>query len=201
MTRPTRGTSERWLEAAYAALVAGGVEAVRVAPLSDALGLSRTSFYGHFDSREALLDALLDRWRAKNTGNLIARTEAYAESVGEALFNLFDCWIDPALFDADFDRAVRHWALADAATKAAVEEADRQRIDAIAALFERFGRSPEVARIRAYAVYYTQIGYIAMMVREAIPDRIDRMPLYIETFAGEPPSAGEIARFRARHLG
>lgn len=194
-----RGSEDLWLDAAYAILIKAGVDAVKVMPLAETLGLSRTSFYGHFDSREALLDALVARWKAKNTGNLVAQAEAYSESIAEAIFNLFDCWLNPDLFDARFDFAIRTWALADPPLREVLEAVDQERIDAIAAMFARHGFSEEQARVRAYTVYYTQIGYISMMVAEPVDLRIQRMPLYIEVFAGVVPTEAEVARFSARH--
>jgi AcrR family transcriptional regulator len=105
-----RGSREGWLEAAYESLLESGVDAVRILPLSKRLGLSRTSFYWFFRDRDALLAALIDRWRAKNTGNLVKRAESYAESIAEAILNVFDCWLDPSLFDSRFEFAVRSWA-------------------------------------------------------------------------------------------
>ena len=71
-----RGSPETWLGAAQDALLEGGVDAVRILPLAKRLGLSRTSFYWFFRDREQLLDALIARWREKNTGNLVGRTQA-----------------------------------------------------------------------------------------------------------------------------
>ncbi len=194
-----RGTPDHWLEAAHAVLVESGVDQVRPGLLAERLGLSRTSFYGHFDSRDDLLAALVERWQQKNTANLIARCDAYADSLAEALFNLFDCWLSPDLFDAGLDVAVRNWALGDAALRDLLEQNDRARLVAITALFTRFGQPPDLAEVRALTVYYTQIGYIAMMVQEPAELRIARMPLYIQTFSGVAPTEAEIARFRARH--
>lgn len=194
-----RGSPEHWLEAAHALLVEAGVDQVRPGLLAERMGLSRTSFYGHFDSRDDLLAALVERWQKKNTTNLIARCEAYADSLSEALFNLFDCWLSSDLFDAGLDVAVRNWALGDAALRDLLEQNDRARIAAITAIFARFGQPPDLAEVRALTVYYTQIGYIAMMVQEPAELRIQRMPLYIQTFSGVAPTGAEIARFRARH--
>lgn len=194
-----RGSEELWLDAAYDLLIEAGIDAVKVKPLAERLGMSRTSFYGHFDSREQLLSALIENWKKKNTGNLVARTEAYAETIAEAMYNLFDCWLDPSLFDSKFDFAIRTWALADPELKADLEEVDRVRIDAIADMFARFGFEAEMARVRAYSVYYTQIGYISMMVSEPVDLRIRRMPLYIETFCDKAPTQAETARFAARY--
>ncbi|MCX7302026.1 MAG: TetR/AcrR family transcriptional regulator [Rhodobacterales bacterium] len=198
-TKGWRGSADLWLDAAYQMLIESGVDQVKLGPLAERLGLSRTSFYGHFDSRESLLAELIHRWQARNTGNLIARTEAYAESISEALFNLFDCWLMPDLFDARLDFAVRNWALGDPTLRATLEQTDRDRIAAITAMFARFGFPAEEAQVRAYTVYYTQIGYISMMVRETVDLRIRRMPIYVRTFAGVEPKPAEIARFMSRH--
>lgn len=195
-----RGTPDLWLDAAQALLLSGGIDAVKVMPLARALGLSRTSFYWHFESREALLDALLQRWRDKNTGNLVSRTHAFAETITEAVFNLFDCWLDQDLFDAEFDFAVRAWAHGSPEVQEAIDAADRQRIEAIAGMFMRFGFSSTQAETRAMTLYYTQIGYIAMRVEESESLRIDRMPDYIEIFTDFAPTASEVERFRARHV-
>ncbi|HSG56974.1 MAG TPA: hypothetical protein VLA45_16115, partial [Paracoccaceae bacterium] len=58
----------------------------------------------------------------------------------------------------------------------------------------------EDARIRAFTIYYTQVGYVSMMVQEDTQVRVDRMPNYIEVFTGRSPTASEVERFRARHL-
>ena len=194
-----RGSEDLWIDAAYSLLVETGVESVKVMTMAKALGLSRTSFYWHFPDREALLDALIRRWRDKNTGNLIARTELYAATIAEAVFNLFDCWITPDLFDARLDFAIRNWAQTAPELKRVLEQADAARIDAIRTMFERHGFSAVQADIRARNVYLTQVGYIAMMTEEPLDMRLARMPVYVETFTGRPPDPSDTERFMARH--
>lgn len=194
-----RGSAELWLDAAYTMLVESGIESVKVMPLAKALNMSRTSFYGHFKDREALLDALIRRWQEKNTGNLVTQTEVYAETITEAVFNLFDCWIDSELFDARMDFAVRNWAQQAPELKKILQQTDKDRITAIRSMFARFGFNEEQADSRAHTVYYTQIGYISMMVDEAIPERLKKMPAYVENYTGSNPAENEIARFMARH--
>lgn len=194
-----RGSAEIWLNAAHGALTELGVDAVTISELSRRTGLTRTSFYWHFKDREALLDALVICWEQKNTGNLITRAEAYAESVTEAMFNLFDCWLDPDLFDADFDLAIRNWARNDTALQGRLDLADAKRFDAISRMFERFDYAPIQAQVRSRSILYTQIGYISMQISEDWQQRISRMPAYIEVFTGHRPRDGEIRRFEARH--
>ncbi len=130
-TKPPRASEDMWLEAALEVLCeSGGVEAVKVMPLAQRLGLTRTGFYWHFKDRDALLEAMITRWEDKNTGNLIARCAAYAETIGEALFNLFDCWLDADLFDARLDLAVRNWARNNPALQVRLDRADAARLAA-----------------------------------------------------------------------
>lgn len=194
-----RGSEEVWLDAAYKMLIESGVESVKVMSLAEALNMSRTSFYWHFNDRKALLDALIQRWKSRNTDNLIARTEQYAETITEAVLNLFDCWIDPELFDARMDFAIRNWAHHSPELKVILDQTDEERIDAIRAMFRRFDFSVEQSDIRAHTVYYTQIGYISMMVEEPIEKRLEHMPAYVENFAGQYPTESEVARFLSRH--
>lgn len=194
-----RGSPELWLEAAYEALLSSGVDAVRILPLARKLGLSRTSFYWFFKDRDALLAALLSRWRDKNTGSIVRQAQAYAESIAEAMLNVFDCWLDESLFDAQFEFAVRSWALQSDDILAEVRRADQLRLDALRALFERFGHDALSADVRARTTYLVQIGYISMQTQEKIAERMARIPHYVEIFTGEPPQQRELDRFHARH--
>ncbi|MBY0352043.1 TetR/AcrR family transcriptional regulator [Tabrizicola sp.] len=199
--RGWRGTPDLWLDAAYALLVEGGVEAVKVMPLAERLGLSRTSFYWHFPDREALLAGLVMRWQAKNTGNLVARCETPAATIAEALLNLFDCWYDDELFDSRLEFAMRTWSLTDTAVAAAMSQADATRVSAITALFRRFGYGEAEADTRARTLYLTQVGYIAVRSEEDLAVRMERNPAYVLTFSGVAPTEAEDAAFRARHTG
>lgn len=198
--RGWRGSAELWLDAAYDLLVESGVESVKVMPLAERLGLSRTSFYWHFPDREALLAGLVTRWEAHNTANLVARTEMPAATITEAVLNLFDCWIWPDLFDSRLEFAIRKWALTDPALAARLAGADARRLAAIKAMFQRFGYPEDEADIRAHTVYLTQIGYISMRFDESLGPRLDRIPPYALTFTGKAPSPAEVAAFRQRHI-
>ena len=194
-----RASEKMWLDAALALLIDAGVDAVKVMPLAKELGLTRTGFYHHFRDREALLDAMIARWEEKNTGNLVARCEAYAETICEAMFNLQDCWIDRSLFDAPLDNAIRHWSRNDIALKDRLDEADARRKSAISAMFQRHGYSEADAEVRTMAILYTQVGYISMEIEEDPDGRIDRVPAYVELFTGQHPTNAEIKRFRSRN--
>ena len=197
--RGWRGTPEIWLDAAYALLVEGGVEAVKVMPLAAKLGLSRTSFYWHFADREALLAGLIARWQSQNTANLIARTQAPALTIAQAMLNVNDCWITPALFDSRMEFAIRTWALTDSALAEVLQAADLDRVQALTAMFETFSYPPHEAQVRAQTVYLTQVGYISMRTEESLEFRLHNIPDYVLIFTGKAPTAAELAAFRSRN--
>lgn len=194
-----RGSPEMWLQAACDALLESGVEAVKILPLARRLRISRTSFYWFFQDREALLEALVGRWRDKNTGGIVRQSEAYAESLAEAMLNVFDCWLDDDLFDSRFEFAVRSWALQSPDILAQVQQADQARIEALTRMFRRFGHSRDTADVRARTTYLIQIGYITMQSQEDLAVRMRRIPDYITIFTGQAPEQRELDRFFARH--
>lgn len=194
-----RGSPEVWLQAASDALLEHGVEAVKIQPLAKRLGISRTSFYWFFKDREELLSALVARWRDKNTGNLIQQTQAYAESLAEAMLNVFDCWLNKNLFDSQFEFAVRSWALQAPEILSEVRQADQMRIEALTRMFVRFGFDETVADVHARTTYLVQIGYISMQSAEDIALRMKRIPEYIAIYTGQMPQKRELDRFFARH--
>jgi AcrR family transcriptional regulator len=193
-----RGSADIWLDAAYESLLDGGIESVRILPLAKKLNLSRTSFYWFFKDREQLLRSLLDRWKAKNTRHWIERTEAYAESVCEAMLNVVDCWFDDTIFDSRYEAAIRNWAQQSPEVAREMADDDARRIGALTAMFERFGYKPPSADVRARAMYYTQLGYVSTQPNEALPQRMSRIADYVEVFTGVRAEQRELDRFFAR---
>ncbi|BBI54210.1 TetR family transcriptional regulator [Vreelandella olivaria] len=198
-TPAAKGSQDVWLDAAFELLLESGVDSVRILPLAKRLKLSRTSFYWFFKDREALLEALIARWREKNTQGLVQQTEAYAENIVEAMLNVFDCWLNPQLFDSPLEFAMRSWALQSASVVSEIDAADATRIEALARMFQRYGYDPLAANVRGRTIYLTQIGYISMNTQESLEVRMQRIPAYVEIFTGQPPGSRELQRFHARH--
>jgi len=194
-----RATRDVWLEAAYEMFVCDGIEAVKIMPLAKRLNLTRTGFYWHFKDLSELHDAIVDIWQARNTGVLLERCAMPADSLCAALFNLIDCWIDPNLFDAPLDLAIRNWARNDPKLQSSVDESDKTRVDAVQAIFERFGLQSEAAHYRALTTILTQTGYYSMQFKEPRIQRAIAGCHYVEVFAGKQPTKQEAEDFLARH--
>jgi AcrR family transcriptional regulator len=192
-----KATRDDWLDVALSALALEGVDHVTVLALSERLGVSRSSFYWYFKNRDELLDALLDRWNRLNTRSIVAQAEQPAASVNEAVCNVFRCWVSPTIFSPRLDFAVREWARRSAHVRNALDRSDRVRTEALKALFVRFGYEDRDAFVRARVLYYMQIGYYALDLREAIEGRLNLTPHYLKAFTGVDPNEAEIDVFRA----
>ncbi len=196
--RGWRGSPEVWLDAAYDALLQGGVDAVKVMPLANRLKLSRTSFYWFFKDRKQLLNGLLDRWNIRTTQPLIAATTEYAHSETEAMLNVIFTFLEGQAFDSAMELAVRSWAQQDESVVARLQQADAERLAALTAMLERWGHDPQDADVRARTIYLVQVGYISMQVQEPIDTRLERFPSYVEIYTGKRPPEHEMDRFKAR---
>ena len=192
--KATRGD---WIAGALSVLAIEGVGRVTVLNLSDRLGVSRSSFYWYFKNRDELFDALLARWEGLNTRAILTQAGAPAVSINEAVCNVFRCWIDPEIFSPRLDFAVREWARRAPKVRKALDRSDSDRTAAIKAMFERFGYRDEDALVRARVLYYTQIGYYALDIKEPMEARLKLTPHYLETFTGARPREEDLASLRA----
>jgi AcrR family transcriptional regulator len=195
----TKATREDWLRVALDTLVSDGVEQVKVMPLAAKLLVSRSSFYWYFKSRQDLLTALLDIWRDTNTKAIVDQSALASKTIGEGVFNIFQCWVDERLFDPRLDFAVREWSRRSGPVRRVVDMADEERVEAIKALFLRHGYEDTDAFVRARVLYFMQIGYYALELNESLEYRARYSAAYVRSFTGEEPSEEDVGRFLA-HL-
>jgi len=193
----TKVTREDWLAAALDTLIERGVEQVKVLTLAQRLQVSRSSFYWYFKGRQDLLDQLLQKSQA-NTANIVARAEAPAAGIVEGVLNIFDCWVDPALFDPRLDFAIREWARRSRSIRKAVDREDATRVAALKSLFQRHGYAEADAFVRARVLYFTQLGYYALDLKETPAERLALVVPYLRAFTGEDPAASAVEHFVAR---
>lgn len=196
-----RVTRQHWLDLALDVLVSDGIERVKVLTLAARMGVSRSSFYWYFRSRQDLLDALLRHWQDRNTAALVAQAEAPAETVTGAVCNVFRCTVDPDLFDTRLDFAVRDWARRSGRVRNLLDRSDARRIEALRAMFARYGyREPE-ALARARVLHSMQLGDDMARPDEPPDQRLAMVPHYLRVIAGREPRPAEIEAFNAAARG
>src|SRR3546814_1971029 len=86
--RKGRLSAEDWAQAALDLIAENGVAAVAVEPLARRLGVTKGSFYWHFPSRDALLQAALERWESVEQEAVFGPLETIPDP-RERLRNLF----------------------------------------------------------------------------------------------------------------
>lgn len=188
-------TREDWLNMARDTLVRDGVAQVKILTLADRMGVSRSSFYWYFQNRNDLLLALLKDWETRNTATIIDHCKKPAANISEAVCNFFRCFLDPSKFDTGLDFAVREWARRDEALRNRVDAADSLRLASVKHMFIAQGFGPDDADARARILYFMQLGYHALDVREPMAERLARIRPYLTGFTGEMPDDDALQAF------
>jgi AcrR family transcriptional regulator len=156
--KPVRLDAAAWIAAAFDALAAGGIDAVRVEPLAKALGITKGSFYWHFADRGALFDAMLAAW----ADGRIAAIREQAAGRGEpaaVLRALADLYIRHAnVRGLSIELAIRSLARADERAANAVRSVDRERLQHVAQLFAGLGWPRAEAQARSVLFYSYLFG-------------------------------------------
>ncbi len=160
-----------WIEAAFDALAAGGIDAVRVDPLAKQLGVTRGSFYWHFADRAALHTAMLKEWRKRASYRIASRIESRASTPDERLKQTLALPNSTSRSKraAAIELAIRLWAGRDTVAAKAVKHIDRVRLDYYAKLYGDMGFAPAKARQQAY-VFYAALMAQAFIVTDQDTD-------------------------------
>jgi len=156
--KPARLDAEAWIAAAFDALAAGGIDAVRVEPLAKVLDITKGSFYWHFADRRALLDAMLSAWAE---GRIAAiREQATARGAPQAVLgNLADLYTRHAnVRGLTIELAIRSLARTDETAAKAVRGVDRERLRHVGELFCALGWPSAQAQARAILFYSYLFG-------------------------------------------
>jgi AcrR family transcriptional regulator len=180
-------TPEAWIAAATEVLVDRGIDHVRVDLLASGLKVTRGSFYWHFRDREDLLRRVLQAWRESATEQLTARL---AQAGADAPTRLRDVISLPfrgraAARGARIELAIRAWARRDATARAAVDEADAQRIAYHEQIFAALGFAADEARRRAFMLYSVEVAESLLHRQGHATERAERRR-FVEQLLQQP---------------
>lgn len=167
--RPPRVTREQWVEAATTAFRAEGLGAVRVEAVARALGVTKGSFYWHFDDRRALVDAVVERWEAEQTEDVIARTTAEGDP-RDRLAALF-CEVAARSARRGGERRL-YLEAAGEGVQDAVRRVTARRVEHVTGLLVDLGLPADVARARAVVSLAAAVG--ADQLADVLPAGTDR---------------------------
>lgn len=132
-----------WIDAAIAMLAEDNVEALRVDTLAEKLGVTKGSFYWHFEGREDLLSAVVERWRLRMTSETRALIVDTSGTPWERLERLIRIAVSHRqdVPGGPFEMTLRDWARRDAKVAAVVHEVDTERVNFLRQLYREAGLS------------------------------------------------------------
>jgi len=153
----------RWVDTAIDLLAKEGITGLRVEVLAKRCGVTKGSFYWHFKDRRALLDAVLERWKAGRIRDIEKTTAVTPGKERDTLHYAIE------VYGASRNRkgmaielAVRDWARHDTDAAGVVEQVDLYRLECTRKLFVAAGMSDAEAKSRSLLLYACVFGLSLM---------------------------------------
>lgn len=153
----------RWVDTAIDVLASEGVTGLRVEVLAKRCGVTKGSFYWHFKDRQALLDAVLLRWKEGRIRDIEKTTSVSPGKERDQLH--FAIEVYGAVRNRKgmaIELAIRDWARHDAHAARIVESVDLYRLDCTRKLFVAAGMSDAEAKSRSLLLYACVFGLSLM---------------------------------------
>ncbi len=145
-----------WVRGALDALVDGGIEAVRIDTLAEKLGVTKGSFYHHFESRDELLDAMAADWADNELEAVVEEVSALPGDPEMRMHLVVAIYERRGL--ARYDRAMRAWAQSDSRAEASVRKASDLIERLFVQLFDEMGFDESQSSLRARILMLCGIG-------------------------------------------
>jgi len=153
-----RLSREEWIQGAFDALCTGGIDALKVELLAKHLGVTKGSFYHHFQNRRELHLGLLEEWERLGTSAVIDLVESRSDDPVVRLRSLGRAVFAPNDQTDEIETAIRSWAQHDEAAAAAAARIDARRLVFVSGLLEATGVPKPLAGRRAKLLYRALIG-------------------------------------------
>ncbi len=154
--QPTpRFDREAWLSAALEVIAREGQAKLRVERLASQLGVTKGSFYHHFENRDDFVRSLITYWASAFTDRVIDEVGSMEAPAEERLLRLMQI-IDREGLDR-YDIAFRSWAAQDPAVAEDVRKVDLLRYQFLKSLFVEMGFAETDLddRLRIWLVFHS----------------------------------------------
>jgi AcrR family transcriptional regulator len=164
-----RLSAEAWAEAALDVIAEQGIAALAVESLARRLGVTKGSFYWHFASREALLEAALKRWETRDLEGLAREADRIADP-RERLVDLFRRTSREMRTHVIYSALLK--ALDHPAVRPVMQRLSQRRIQYLALAFRALGLGRRDALNRARLAYAAYVGFLQLILQLRL-QRID----------------------------
>ena len=142
---------EDWINCAITELKLHGHQAISPSKLATCLGVTRGSFYHHFQSSSAFSRAVLLEWVSRNTEQGFDSAEKNSLTEVEKLEKVMEfAWSS----DAELEVAVREWATVSEEAKQCVAKTDEKRLSELTRLYQSVAKSEQKGSSMAKIAFY-----------------------------------------------
>jgi AcrR family transcriptional regulator len=150
----TDAKGDAWIEAGFAEIARSGVEGVRVEVLAKNLGVTKGGFYRRFKDRAALLEGMLQSWRAGRIAAIEQQASLDGATARHRLQSLIRLYSERMNTEGmAIELAIRQWARCDEAAAEAVASVDAARLKNVGQLYRSTGLTAEQADAQAFLFY------------------------------------------------
>ena len=162
----TRLSVEDWEEAALAMIAEQGVGALAVEALARRLGVTKGSFYWHFRTREALLQAALERWEEYGEREVLSQIESITDPRVRLpeLFRRVAHELQPHRVYAALLKALDHPQVVPVMVRVS-----QRRTEFLTTAFREAGLPPAEALNRARLTYAAYVGFLQLNFTLGLP--------------------------------
>ena len=176
--RNARLSADDWAQAALDQIAEQGVASVAVEPLARRLGVTKGSFYWHFPSRDALLQAALERWEKVEQETVFGSLEKVPDP-RERLRALFQVVAHEATSHIIYSELLK--ALDHPTVAPVIGRVSQRRFDYLTASFRQAGLSRTEAQHRARLAYAAYVGFLQLSLQLHQPRlQHDEFEAYVE---------------------
>lgn len=165
-TERTRLSAEDWELAALHLIAEQGVGALAVEALARQLGVTKGSFYWHFRTREALLNAALERWEQYGESEVINQIEQIADPRKRLpeLFRRVAHELQPHRVYAALLKALDHPQVVPVMARVS-----QRRMEFLTTAYSEVGLKPAEALNRARLTYAAYVGFLQLNFTLGLP--------------------------------
>lgn len=152
-----RKSKQDWVDAGVNCLKNLGPSAISAEKLSKFLGVTRGSFYHHFDSIGEFNQAVLDYWAEASTISRFQLAKEAATTPEEELAQLVEMsWQG----DIDLEIAVRTWGASNEQAQQRIAIIDKFRLEYLTHLYQTVVKDDEKGKRLAQIAFYGLLGAI-----------------------------------------
>lgn len=168
-------SKDQWLSNALNQLAAKGNLGLSIEELSKAVGVTKGSFYWHFQSRDGFVQDLFDYWADFSTAGVIEYVNQVEGTPSERLLALSKFLIEEDI--CRYELAIRGWVQIHPVLIPLLEQIDLSRYEYVENLFREIGFTGAdlEMRVRTFLVFYAL--ETSLYPNQSLEDRLTSLTL------------------------